>query len=246
MKQRINELEYQQREDREALRRLGQVLQGSRRNTRPATSGDAGAEIEPRVERSSSELECRVFERHSASMEPGMGEDVGATSPQSELGEYTIVGRSEVEGTGSGDVAALVAVDNPLGRDTPKCSREYQREGTEAGRGVGGPRVLSEQQQQQGRPGERQQQQQQQQAGHRGAGRQQQQQQHERQQGRQQTEQRAEQQQQQQQAGGQQQQQQQQPEQSLGQQQEQQQQQQQPPRQQETGLQPQRVQYQTR
>ena len=81
MKQKIVELEYQQCEDREALRHLEQVLQGSRRNTRSATSGDAGLEIEPRVEMRSSELECRVFERRSASMEPEMDEDVEATSP---------------------------------------------------------------------------------------------------------------------------------------------------------------------
>ena len=91
---------------------------------------------------------------------------VGATSPQLGFGEYIIVGRSEVERAGAGDVAALVAVDDPEGRDTPKCIRGYQREGTEAGRGVGGsrvhPRVHSEQQQQQGRPEGRQQQQQQQ------------------------------------------------------------------------------------
>ena len=50
VKQRITELEDQQREDRAALRRLEQVLQGSRRSTRSATSGDAGSENEPRME----------------------------------------------------------------------------------------------------------------------------------------------------------------------------------------------------
>ena len=97
MKRRITELEDQQREDRAALRRLEQVLQGSRRSTRSATSGDAGSEIEPRMERSLSEHECRVSERHSASMESGMGEDVGATSPQDdELDEHTSVARNGV------------------------------------------------------------------------------------------------------------------------------------------------------
>ena len=80
-KQRIDELEDRQREDRETLRHLEQTLQKNRRRTEPATGSDAGSEIESRMERRLSEPECRVFGWRPTSMEPGMGEDVGATSP---------------------------------------------------------------------------------------------------------------------------------------------------------------------
>ena len=91
MKQKMTKLEDQQREDGEALRRLEQILQGSRRRTEFASSGDEGLGIDARVDRRLSELECRVFEQRSALMEPRKGGDVGATSPQDEHKKYKIV-----------------------------------------------------------------------------------------------------------------------------------------------------------
>ena len=61
VKQRITELEDQQREDGEVLRRLAQTLQESRRRTESATSGDEGLDIGSRVDRQLSTLEIRVF-----------------------------------------------------------------------------------------------------------------------------------------------------------------------------------------
>ena len=183
VKQRISEVEDQQRKDSEALRRREQIMQGSRRSTEPATSGDTGWEIESRVEGRISELECRVFGRRSTSMEPRMGRDVGATSPQVRLNEYKIVGPGDLEVAQGGDATALAKATYPVGILLNATGNTDGR-ATMAGWGVGGPRDLSEQQQQEQR--EERQQQQQQQTGQQGAGRQQQQQQHERQQGQQQ------------------------------------------------------------
>ena len=84
VKQRISKLEDQQCEDGEALRRLEQILQGSRRCTEFASSGREGLRIDARVDSRLSALEGRVFGRRSASMEPRKDGDVGATSPQDE------------------------------------------------------------------------------------------------------------------------------------------------------------------
>ena len=51
------------------MRRLEQVLQGNRRSTELASSGDEGLGVDSRVSKRLSELESRVFGRSSASME---------------------------------------------------------------------------------------------------------------------------------------------------------------------------------
>ena len=148
VKQKISKLEDQRREDGEALRRLEQILQGSRRRTECATSGDEGLGIDSRVDRRLSELECRVFGRRSASMEPRMGGDVGATSPQDELDEYKIVGPGMVDVIRRGDATASAKVTHPGGMLLNVMGNTDGR-ATKAGWGVGGPCDLSEQQLQQ-------------------------------------------------------------------------------------------------
>ena len=106
VKQKISRLEDQLREDGEALRRLEQILQGSRRRGECATDGEDGLDIDSRVDRRLSALEGRVFGRRSASMEPRMSGDVGATSPRYGLDEYKIAGPGDVEVTRRGDATA--------------------------------------------------------------------------------------------------------------------------------------------
>ena len=131
VKQRISKLEDQQHEDGEVLRRLEQVLQGNRRSTELASSGDEGLGVDSRVSKRLSELESRVFGRSSASMEldammtddsaefgdcgdmvnvAGEGRSVGMSQERDNMGGLRAPLRCVVQDVASGSAGGAVSV----------------------------------------------------------------------------------------------------------------------------------------